>query len=194
MSCGIYKIENTVTGKFYFGSSKNIEARWHDHKKRLRKNKHENAYLQASWNKYGEASFSFSVLELCPVNALLTVEQKYIDTYWDLKQNCYNIAIKAGSGPGPKKGSTHSQQTKDKQSESLKGNKNALGSIRTESFRKALSESNMGEANNQAKLTRLQVDTIRSAAVSGIKAVDLAIQYNVHYWTIVRILKYETWK
>ena len=37
MAIGIYKITNTVNGKFYIGSSKNIEIRWRVHRRNLRK-------------------------------------------------------------------------------------------------------------------------------------------------------------
>lgn len=38
----MYKICNLNNGKFYIGSSKNIESRWNDHIFRLRNNTHEN--------------------------------------------------------------------------------------------------------------------------------------------------------
>ena len=49
---GIYKILNKIDGKFYLGSSKDIEHRWIDHIRELRKNNHHNDYLQHAWNKY----------------------------------------------------------------------------------------------------------------------------------------------
>ncbi len=194
LKCGIYKITNTITGNFYIGSSKNIDARWRDHKKRLRNNKHENKYLQNSWNKYGEQAFVFSVLELCSLDTLLIQEQAYIDTFWDFKTLCFNISVKAGSGPGPTLGSKHSDETKEKQAQSLKGNKNALGVVRSSQFKDALSKANKGENNTNAKLTWDIVKDIRLKAENGETAKQLSIFYNVHYWTIVRIIKYETWK
>lgn len=192
--CGIYKIVNTVTGNFYIGSSKDIEARWFEHKKRLRRNRHENEYLQNSWNKYGEFVFAFSILELCSLDNLLQVEQEYIDTFWDCKVKCFNISTKAGSGPGPKIGTRHSEETKEKQALGLKGNKNALGVVRSQQFKAALSKANIGENNNNAKLTWAIVNDIRAKALEGTSAKDLSILYKVHYWTIVRIIKHETWR
>ena len=48
---GIYKIINKVNGKYYVGSSLNINKRWSVHKSALSKNKHHNDHLQNAWNK-----------------------------------------------------------------------------------------------------------------------------------------------
>lgn len=67
---GIYAIKNKVNGKIYIGQSTNIENRWYKHKTSLRHNYHGNYHLQCSWNKYGEDSFEFSVLEECAKDKL----------------------------------------------------------------------------------------------------------------------------
>ena len=79
MSIGIYKIENKINSKVYIGSSNNIKRRWQKHKSLLKHNKHQNSHLQASWNKYGEDNFIFSIIELCSENSLLEREQYFID-------------------------------------------------------------------------------------------------------------------
>ena len=79
MSIGIYKIENKINGKVYIGSSNNIKRRWQKHKSLLKHNKHQNSHLQASWNKYGEDNFIFSIVELCSESSLLEREQYFID-------------------------------------------------------------------------------------------------------------------
>ncbi len=43
---GIYKIVNSITKKVYIGRSGDIEARWKEHKKDLKKKKHYNKELQ----------------------------------------------------------------------------------------------------------------------------------------------------
>lgn len=62
---GIYKITNIVNRKAYIGKSKDIEFRIITHFSKLRNNKHYNAYLQRSFNKYGEDSFQVEILEEC---------------------------------------------------------------------------------------------------------------------------------
>ena len=80
MSSGIYQIENKINSKVYIGSSNNIKRRWQKHKALLRHNKHPNSHLQAAWNKYGEDSFEFSIIEECSLSDLLNKEQYYLDT------------------------------------------------------------------------------------------------------------------
>lgn len=62
---GIYMIYCIANEKAYVGRSKNINRRWQQHKWYLRTNKHYNTHLQNAWNKYGESSITFHVLENC---------------------------------------------------------------------------------------------------------------------------------
>lgn len=59
---GIYKI--TVDQKFYIGSSKDLRSRLLGHLNHLKKNKHHSRYMQRCYNKHGEKSLSFEVLEM----------------------------------------------------------------------------------------------------------------------------------
>jgi len=81
MGCGIYKIQNTVNGKIYIGSSVNLESREYKHFWMLGRNNHDNEYLQHSYNKYGKESFKFEVIEECVDNDLINRENYYIDFY-----------------------------------------------------------------------------------------------------------------
>lgn len=93
-NCGIYRIVDVRNGKCYYGSSINIRVRWIVHLRSLRKNVHENAYLQRSFNKYGESNFIFEIVEICSKSKLLPLEQKYIDK----NKDGYNICRKACGG------------------------------------------------------------------------------------------------
>lgn len=78
---GIYCIENITNHKTYIGSSKNIYQRLLKHFALLRHNKHQNAHLQSAWNKYGESSFRWFILELCDSVKLAEKEQYCIDLF-----------------------------------------------------------------------------------------------------------------
>ena len=109
MTIGIYKITNNVNGKFYIGSSNNIEKRWISHRYQLRHNKHSAVHLNRAWNKYGEDSFIFEILEETSQSDLLEAEQKYLDKYepWN-PDSGYNSCKVAGRPTGRR----HSEKTK----------------------------------------------------------------------------------
>lgn len=93
---GIYIITNTVNDKAYIGSSVDIHKRWKRHLKDLKANKHHSIILQRAWNKYGEKSFTFSVLEKCSEENLLN-EENY---YFKILKPEYNTYLVAGSPLG----------------------------------------------------------------------------------------------
>ena len=83
---------NMTNGKYYLGSSKNIKGRWQDHKKHLRGGYHHSVALQRAWDKYGELSFKFSILEEVPKNiTLVSAEQFYLDMA-KCHYNCSRVA------------------------------------------------------------------------------------------------------
>ena len=77
--CGIYKIENIVTGDFYIGQTINFKKREYEHFYKLKKNKHQNKYLQNSFNKYEKENFIFKVILYCNKNNLTFYEQLLVD-------------------------------------------------------------------------------------------------------------------
>ena len=157
-NCGIYKITNTVTGKFYIGSAVNIKRRWAEHRSQLGANKHGNRHLQNSWNKHGEDSFTFEVLECCEKERLIEREQFYIDN----EKPAYNISPTAGNTLGvkrtdetkrkiseAKKGKVRSDETKRKMSEAKKGEKNAFyGKHHTDESKRKISEAKKGKVRS----------------------------------------------
>lgn len=74
----IYVIQNSVNNKMYAGSTNNHARRWAEHKKKLRKNKHPTAPLQAAWNKYGEAAFVFTIVCKCSEAMRVFYEELFI--------------------------------------------------------------------------------------------------------------------
>lgn len=80
-SPGVYKVQNNVNSTIYIGSSIKVSNRIKQHLRDLRSNRHPNDKFQKNWNKYGEESFEFSILEYVDdVKFLLEREQYYLDT------------------------------------------------------------------------------------------------------------------
>ena len=86
----IYKITNQINNKCYIGQTKDYKQRFADHRRKLRKNKHENQHLQCAWNKYKEENFSFDVLEY---TENYNEKEKYYIAYYksDNQEYGYNI-------------------------------------------------------------------------------------------------------
>lgn len=88
----IYKIINVVNNKFYVGSTNNMLQRAATHRKRLRAGKHHAKHLQSAWNKYGEASFVFAVVETLPDDvSLFEAEDRWLAEHYG-KEYCYNAS------------------------------------------------------------------------------------------------------
>lgn len=87
---GIYKITCVGNNKCYIGQSIAIKRRWNDHKKSLKQGTHYNKYLQNAYNKYGENSFVYEILEQCSKDNLNEREQFYIALFDSFKNgfNC----------------------------------------------------------------------------------------------------------
>ena len=109
---GIYKINNSATGKCYVGSAVSLKKRLYLHRYHLEKNQHTNVKLQRAWTKHGADSFEISILEfVADKSCLIAREQWWID-----QENCaefgYNIAPTAGSSLGTR----HTDEAKEKMS------------------------------------------------------------------------------
>ena len=110
---GIYCITHKSSGKKYIGSAVRIARRWIEHRCHLRNGTHHAIKLQNSWNKYGEAAFSFEVLEIVlSPDQLVPAEQRWFDQ----ERPIFNSTLTAGSCLGFK----HSAETRKKVSEALR--------------------------------------------------------------------------
>lgn len=95
MNSGIYKLLNSVNDNFYIGSAVDLKRRKARHFSELRHGKHNNKHLQAAWDRYGEAAFSFIVLEhVSPGPELYAAEDKWMADHVG-KKYCYNIGMAA---------------------------------------------------------------------------------------------------
>lgn len=88
----IYKIINTVNGKFYVGSTTNTQERFRIHRSRLRRGRHHSPHLQAAWIKYGEQAFVFHVIETVPAGqSLQAAEDAWLAAHVG-QPHCYNTS------------------------------------------------------------------------------------------------------
>lgn len=121
ITIGVYLIRNTATGMVYVGSGAGrfgIEGRWDMHRVELRRNKHANPRLQASWNAHGESVFEFSIIETVLFREyVIEREQYWLDYYRNSGADMYNILPVAGS----RLGIAVSEAAKQKASATLKG-------------------------------------------------------------------------
>ena len=75
----IYVALCTINSKVYVGSAKRSKVRFRDHKRELKEQRHNNSYFQRAWNKYGAESFTWMVVETCPLDQRWQIEQQWID-------------------------------------------------------------------------------------------------------------------
>ncbi len=173
---GVYQILNKVNGKKYIGSSSRcIHKRWQEHLFLLRNNKHHSQYLQNAWNKHGESSFMFEIIEETNIDLCIDREQYYMDLYKSIDRNCgYNIAPTAGSNLGFK----HSQRTKDKMSEMQQGkNNNRYGTKHSSSTIQKMSYAQKGDKNHSFGKTRPEnIKKKISNSLMGIKRSEETTQ------------------
>jgi group I intron endonuclease len=180
----IYKIINIQNAKFYIGSSTVLAARWRKHTRDLRANKHHCPHLQSAWNKYGEDSFVFRVVEVVEQQEQLpAAEQRWLNEHHG-KAHCYNFAkyvdnsnrgiVRADShkqalsaaltefyknNPHPALGRQHSEESKARM------RSNRAGKPVAESTRELLRLANIGKtasAETRAKLSAQRKGKVRS--------------------------------
>lgn len=95
MNCGVYSI-TSPSGRRYIGSSKNMRARWAQHRVDLRRGVHHSEQLQRAFLKYGLDAFVFAPLLYCDESMLKHYEQTALDAL----QPEYNGAKVAVWSPG----------------------------------------------------------------------------------------------
>ena len=145
--CGIYVIKNEVTRRSYLGQSTRMRKRISDHFNLLRRGDHPNQHLQRSFNKYGEASFSYDFEVVCEdASELDMIEEAFLSgaASYDESPVWYNISKSAHV---PMRGRVHSDVTRSKISAAKTGRSDHV----TDAYRKRLSEAQMRRALRNPK-------------------------------------------
>ena len=152
MDCNgvIYKIQNKKNGKFYLGSTNNFKRRKSEHISKLRSKTHFNKHLQNSYNKHGENSFEFKVID--KVRGDLKESEQY---YLDNLNPHYNINKKAD----------RIIETSDDF---------------TDEHKNKIRKSKLGSKNSLAKLNENQVKEIwKLICFDGVSDKEIASKYSV---------------
>ena len=176
-TCGIYKITNTVNGKFYIGSSSNIDARRKRHIRQLRTNSHDNIHLQRAWDLYGEQKFVFEIIEKCKPGIMLEREQWHLDSVtlsYNISRHtqAFMLGIKRPKSFGERisamkkgnkyfEGKTHSPEARKRISKAMMGNMRNVGRKHSEDFKRKLSEANTGKRHSEETKKKMGIAVVQ---------------------------------
>lgn len=152
----IYEIFCEANGKRYIGSAVNPQRRYYKHVNFLRRGQHFNSHLQNAWNKYGEDTFAFTLIEQVDNEEnLIKQEQYWMDLFQSHETNVgFNKCPTAGSLLGFQ----HSVETRKKYSIARKGRVFSAESRKrmsnaakekwnSKKYRKKMSDANKGNNN-----------------------------------------------
>lgn len=166
---GIYRITNTKNGNSYIGkTAMNFGDRWDCHRAQLRGGYHDNPHLQNAWNKYGEESFEFVVVEeIDDASKLNELEIKYIAKY---KADGKSYNISDGGDGGANLGKHLSEETKRKIGE--KNRIHMTGKTMSEETRAKMSESQKSRYSNWTQEDREAWGQMISESARGYRWSD----------------------
>jgi hypothetical protein len=126
---GIYMIHCLENDWRYYGESSNVSGRLASHKSLLNRQIHPNKLLQADWNQYGLSNFQFIPLFLGEKWSDPVIRRgKELELIILNRNISYNV-LEGIQKPGDKNpfwGKTHSEETKKRIGDSMKGIPNDL--------------------------------------------------------------------
>lgn len=160
---GIYVLRNTIDQKVYIGSAVDLARRRAQHLSALRGNRHINPHLQRAFNKDSKNAFTWEVLEVCDITALLDREQFYLSQRH--RGEIYNIRLIAHSNLGMKQ----SPESIEKRRKAMTGRKASPETLEKMRGRKASPETlekmriaSTGRPKSEAERAKL------SASLTGV--------------------------
>lgn len=154
---GLYIITCFPNQKYYIGESNNVSARLTAHKKKLRRNYHDNFALQKDFNRFGEDGFSFQKLFF---GAGLEKEERLnLETLILLtipSKSRYNVYVnwrKREEKLNPFFGKIHSKEARHAQSIAKLGKPSTFaGRTQTNKVKQLISKENSGKLNRRKAL------------------------------------------
>lgn len=203
----IYKITcatDKVLHGIYVGQTDVPKKRWGHHLRHLRAGDHHNVMLQRCFDKYGEASLSFEILDTCTAESVTDREQAWADHFRATGRLCNT----APCVETPMRGATHTAETKmrlssvrkgvPKSSEHREKIRAALSGVPlTEERKQKISTAQKGRSPAAAALRNLrekavlrrqftpeQVAQIRAEHKAGATQTSLADKWGAHLQTI----------
>src|ERR1700686_4527969 len=122
----IYILKNKINDKVYIGQTwKLLKDRWNNGNGYLGSHKIERAI-----KKYGKDNFYYEILTFCSTQKCADIIESFFIKKYNSINNGYNITI--GGVKGVMTGRKHSEKSKNKMSESHKGNTAHLGKPHSE--------------------------------------------------------------
>jgi group I intron endonuclease len=95
---GVYKISNSLSGRYYIGYSTNIERRFTVHRSKLKQNCHDNIFLQRAYNLDGEDKFKYDIIHICDTEGeAKEIELQYL-TDLSIRDKMYNLNYNNSGG------------------------------------------------------------------------------------------------
>ena len=178
MISGIYQIKNTLNGKCYIGSAVNLKKRWGEHLRALRRGGHANLHLQRAFDKDGEETFLFEILEYIEDSKQLILHEQH---YFDTMNPEYNFAPTAGSRLGIR----CTEETLAKMSASQSGERNPnYGKHFSAEARANMRAAQMGHqvsAETRAKIGAAKIGKHRSEETLAKMSIAMTGERNPNY-------------
>ena len=167
---GVYKISNSLSGRYYIGYSTNIHRRFSVHRSKLKQNCHDNIFLQRAYNLDGQDKFNYDIIHICDTkDEAKEFELQYL-TDLSIRNMLYNLNYNNSGGDllinHPEKESIREKinkscketlnkmsQEERKQKYGKVGERNGMyGKTHTDEVKKKISEINKGkQPHNKGK-------------------------------------------
>ena len=205
--CGIYKLYFTNDKRFYIGSTNDLQERLQAHVRAIKKQKHFNKYFQRLCLKIGVENLKYEILAKCPQEYLLKMEQWFIDKLnpelnlaetvgrppvnrkrgYKMSEEAKQNISKAKTGKKVDRSNyTHSEETLNKISQSLKGR------VITEEWKQKMREAK----SNGGKYSKLTIEQVKEIKLLVGTKTDKEISelFNCSRTTINQIKNNKIWK